>query len=199
MASHRNSERISIRAQDHPALQFCVSDRTMRVMVFCAAGNTGTQEVAFPYQCELKVNGGDIKANLRGLKNKPGSTRPVDITDSLRLRPAGYANTIEITYALTQKVGAASQSAKSPAEVCLARADEKQSLTGGQKFYLSLIVCKTVPIETLVVQIYKKIRRDSVITESKSWLGRVLPRPVLMGHQLRKRPVIPTWLPRRRT
>ncbi|KAL2262097.1 hypothetical protein VTK26DRAFT_2499 [Humicola hyalothermophila] len=137
MAAHRNSERISLRVQDHPALQQCLlPDRTMRVMVFCAAGNLGTQDIAFPYQCELKVNGGDIKANLRGLKNKPGSTRPVDITDSLRLRPATYTNNVEITYALTQK-----------------------------KFYLVLIVCKTVPIETLVARINKKIRRESVVSE----------------------------------
>jgi hypothetical protein len=108
MAAHRNSERIAIKVQDHPALQLCVTDRTMRVMVLCTGGNQGVQEIAFPYQCELKVNGGDIKANLRGLKNKPGSTRPVDITDSLRLRPASYTNNIELTYALTQKVGAAS-------------------------------------------------------------------------------------------
>lgn len=87
MAAHRNSERISIRVQDHPALQLCVADRTMRVMVLCSDNKLGVQEIAFPYQCELKVNGGDIKANLRGLKNKPGSTRPVDITDSLRLKP----------------------------------------------------------------------------------------------------------------
>jgi E3 SUMO-protein ligase PIAS1 len=58
------------------------------------------------------VNGGDIKANLRGLKNKPGSTRPVDITDSLRLRPASYGNNIELTYALTQKVREAPHSKK---------------------------------------------------------------------------------------
>ncbi|KAL2128580.1 hypothetical protein VTI74DRAFT_9005 [Chaetomium olivicolor] len=136
MAAHRNSERIAIRVQDHPALQLCVSDPTMRVMVFCAAANAGTQDVAFPHQCELKVNGGDIKANLRGLKNKPGSTRPVDITNSLRLRPPSYINNVDFTYALTQK-----------------------------KFYLSLIVCKAVPIDTLVTQIQKKIRKESVIAE----------------------------------
>ncbi len=109
MAAHRNSERVSIKVQDHPALGLCVTDPTMRVMVLCAAGNFGVQEIAFPHQCELKVNGGDIKANLRGLKNKPGSTRPVDITDSLRLRPASYTNNVELTYALTQKVGAGSR------------------------------------------------------------------------------------------
>jgi E3 SUMO-protein ligase PIAS1 len=37
-----------------------------------------------------------------------------------------------------------------------------------QKFYLSLIVCKAVPVETLVSQIQKKIRKESVIAESKS-------------------------------
>lgn len=114
MTAHRNSERIPVRVQDHAALQLCLSDKTMRVMVFCAAGNTGTQDVAFPYQCELKVNGGDIKANLRGLKNKPGSTRPVDITDSLRLRPPSYTNNVELTYALTQKVRAANHGNGAP-------------------------------------------------------------------------------------
>ncbi|KAK4242436.1 PINIT domain-containing protein [Achaetomium macrosporum] len=136
MAAHRNSERISVRVQDHPALQLCFADKNMRVMVFCAAGKEGVQEIAFPYQCELKVNGGDIKANLRGLKNRPGSTRPVDITSSLRLRQAGYTNNVELTYALTQK-----------------------------KFYLCLIVCRAIPIETLIAQIHKKIRKESVIAE----------------------------------
>jgi len=103
MTSHKNTKVIPIKVQDHPALQLCVNDHSMRLMVFCAGGNTGVQDVAFPYQCELKVNGGEIKANLRGLKNKPGSTRPVDITDALRLKPH-YQNNIEITYALTQKV-----------------------------------------------------------------------------------------------
>lgn len=75
------------------------------MLVFCAGANTGPQDIAFPHQSELKVNGGDVKANLRGLKNKPGSTRPVDITDLLRLKIPNYANNIEFTYALTQKAG----------------------------------------------------------------------------------------------
>ncbi|AEO57449.1 hypothetical protein MYCTH_2138861 [Thermothelomyces thermophilus ATCC 42464] len=136
MTAHRNSERISVKVQDHPALQLCLTDPSMRVMVMCTAGNVGPQDIAFPYQCELKVNGGDIKANLRGLKNKPGSTRPVDITDALRFRPASYPNNVELTYALTQK-----------------------------KFYLALVVCKAISIETLVSQIQKKIRKESVIAE----------------------------------
>lgn len=82
-------------------------DPTLRVMVYCAADNSLTQyshcDVAFPYQCELKVNLDDAKANLRGLKNKPGTTRPADVTDFIRKKP-GYTNNVVMTYALTQKV-----------------------------------------------------------------------------------------------
>ena len=102
MAQHRNTVTYPIKLEDHHYLQKCVNDPSYRVMVFCAGDCLGTQEVAFPHQSELKVNGGDIKANLRGLKNKPGSTRPVDITKALRLRPK-YTNNVEFTYALTSK------------------------------------------------------------------------------------------------
>ena len=82
-------------------------DQTMRVMVYCA-GDTGLSpytlsDVAFPHQVELKCNLDEIKANLRGLKNKPGSTRPADITQLIR-KKAGYPNKVTVTWALTTKV-----------------------------------------------------------------------------------------------
>jgi E3 SUMO-protein ligase PIAS1 len=108
MASHRNTINVVIKVQEHPVLQQCTTDPSLRVMVFCAAGNSGAQDICFPYQSELKVNGGEVKANLRGLKNKPGSTKPVDITDLLRLKQVLYPNTVEYTYALTTKARARS-------------------------------------------------------------------------------------------
>lgn len=102
MAQHRNSILIPIRMNDHPILQRCVDDKLYRVMIFCAGDVNGVQNIAFPHQSELRVNTAEIKANLRGLKNKPGSTRPVDITDALRWRP-NYVNNVEFTYALTNK------------------------------------------------------------------------------------------------
>lgn len=105
MAQHRNSTTIHIRPQDHPLLSRCRNDSSLRVMVFCATANYGTQDIAFPHQSELKVNGDEIKANLRGLKNKPGSTRPADITDWLRLKLPHYVNNVDFTYALTTKAG----------------------------------------------------------------------------------------------
>lgn len=83
-------------------------DPNFRVMVFCAA-DSGLKpytksEIAFPHQVELKANLDEVKANLRGLKNKPGTTQPADVTNYIRKKP-GYPNTIVMTYALTQKVG----------------------------------------------------------------------------------------------
>lgn len=104
MTQHRNSVHLVIRLDDNHMLQRCVDDPSYRVMIFCAGEILSVQHIAFPHQSELKVNGGDFKANLRGLKNKPGSTRPVDITNSLRFKPSAYVNNIEFTYALTNKV-----------------------------------------------------------------------------------------------
>lgn len=91
-------------------MSVCDENPSMRVLVFCANGTTPIQDIAFPYQCELRVNGEEVKANLRGLKNKPGSTKPVDVTHLLRFRPPSYTNRIEVTYALTQKVPTVRQS-----------------------------------------------------------------------------------------
>ena len=105
MAQHRHTVRMELTTVDHPILANAQTDSSFRVMLFCASEiRAGSMQfVQFPYQSEVKVNGGEIKANLRGLKNKPGSTRPIDITESLRLKPTGYSNTVELTYALTDK------------------------------------------------------------------------------------------------
>lgn len=107
MAQHRHTVGIQVKPMDYAILQNVQNDKKLRVMVFaCEADNSHVKhDIAFPYQSEIKVNGGEIKANLRGLKNKPGSTRPVDITEFLRLRQTAYTNTIDMTYALTQKAG----------------------------------------------------------------------------------------------
>jgi hypothetical protein len=61
-------------------------------------------DVAFPAQFEVKVNNDEVRANYKGLKNKPGSTRPADITDYVRKTPANYRNSVQITWALTASV-----------------------------------------------------------------------------------------------
>ncbi|KAK7403192.1 E3 SUMO-protein ligase pli1 [Neonectria punicea] len=142
MSQHRNSVTVPLKLNDHPALQKCVNDKSYRVMVFCAGDNTGMQDIAFPHQSELRINSGDIKANLRGLKNKPGSTRPVDITSALRLKH-NYTNNLEFTYALTNKAG------------------------GRHKFFLVVNLCRVTTVEELATRISdgKRIPIQSVLQE----------------------------------
>ncbi len=156
MSQHRNTVNITLKAQD---IQQCSSDPSLRVMVFCAGSNVGNQEIAFPHQSELKVNGEDIKANLRGLKNKPGSTRPVDITSFLRMRPPNYPNQVDFTYALTTKVRVRIHLSKRTGLCCTVT-------NSSQKFYLCIFVCRTITTEVLVTRIFRKIPRDSVVAES---------------------------------
>ena len=82
-------------------------DSSYRVMLYGAMdsgmGPYARCEIAFPQQIEVKVNGEEVKANYKGLKNKVGSIRPVDITSYVRKAPE-YANQITVTYALTTKV-----------------------------------------------------------------------------------------------
>lgn len=104
MQHHRHTATIDVRTSDYPILSRVTHDPSLKVMVFCAEEGPSPQNITFPHQSEVKVNTGEVKANLRGLKNKPGSTRPVDITKDLRLNLSTYKNIVELTYALTTKV-----------------------------------------------------------------------------------------------
>ncbi|KAI0542389.1 PINIT domain-containing protein [Xylaria digitata] len=148
MTQHRNTIHLSIRVSEHSNLVSLGNDKSYRVMVFCAADNNSVQDISFPHQSEFKVNGGEVKANLRGLKGKPGTTRPVDITGSLRLKPPTYNNNVEFTYALTNKVK---------------KHDPSPAAT---KFYLAAYLCKMVLVDELVTKIRgRKIAKNTVIQE----------------------------------
>lgn len=84
-------------------------DSTLRLMLYCSTSSatldmyTPWVEIAFPNQLEVRVNGDEVKSNFKGLKNKPGTTKPADITDYVRKAPE-YKNMMNVTYALTSKV-----------------------------------------------------------------------------------------------
>lgn len=84
------------------------ADNSLRIMLYCAhASQLGPYafnvDIAFPSQIEVKVNSDEVRKSFKGLKNKPGTTKPVDITDLIRKAP-GYQNDILVTYALTKEV-----------------------------------------------------------------------------------------------
>ncbi|CAL3965913.1 hypothetical protein PZA11_002731 [Diplocarpon coronariae] len=141
MTHHRHTAKITLRVADNPILSRVSTDNNLRVMVFCAGDSSGRQDISFPHQSEIKVNGGEIKANLRGLKNKPGSTRPVDITKDLRLNLNAYSNSVEMTYALTK-----------------------------QKYFLVIYLVRTIPVTDLVEKLEKgrRITEQSVLEDMRS-------------------------------
>ncbi|KAJ0166238.1 E3 SUMO-protein ligase pli1 [Colletotrichum tanaceti] len=137
MTQHRNMVSIPVRTSENPGVDKVLEDKSLRIMVFCAQNDSGTQDISFPHQSEIKVNGIEVKANLRGLKNKPGSTRPVDVTSYLRLKN-DFRNFVEFTYALTQK-----------------------------KFFLVLYACKITSAQELAekIKVGRKIPKHKVIEE----------------------------------
>jgi hypothetical protein len=84
-------------------------DPSLRLLLFANVDQPlsaySLHDVTFPSQLEVRVNNDEVRANFKGLKNKPGSTRPADITDYVRKTPPNYRNQLQITYALTQRVG----------------------------------------------------------------------------------------------
>ncbi|KAL1608383.1 E3 SUMO-protein ligase pli1 [Paraconiothyrium brasiliense] len=94
---------------------------------------------------KVRVNQDEVKANYKGLKNKPGSTRPADITDLLRITPANYRNSIGITYALTQKA------------------------SDHQKYNVFIYMVRKFSVNELVKQIQNRsvITKDSVLREMR--------------------------------
>ncbi|KAJ5936458.1 hypothetical protein N7454_005093 [Penicillium verhagenii] len=119
-------------------------DPNLRVMIYCTADSGLKQytksDITFPHQVELKANLDEVKANLRGLKNKPGTTQPADVTSYLR-KKANYPNNIVMTYALTQK-----------------------------KFFVLANMVRQHPVEELVARLEsrKLISKEQVLREMKN-------------------------------
>ncbi|KAF3925977.1 hypothetical protein ABW20_dc0107064 [Dactylellina cionopaga] len=80
----------------------------LRTILYCAelysfaVKPSSTHHVAFPSQIEIRVNGKAVPANLRGLKGKQGTTRPLDITEYIDASPE-FRNNVAITYVLSQR------------------------------------------------------------------------------------------------
>ncbi|KAK0836845.1 E3 SUMO-protein ligase pli1 [Friedmanniomyces endolithicus] len=105
MPQNRNTVRATITLSTEQAQRMASSDN-MRLLMYCGAAQGMSPyspvDIAFPNQMEVKVNEDEIKSNFKGLKNKPGSTKPADLTQKIRAR-ANYPNHMTVTYALTSR------------------------------------------------------------------------------------------------
>ncbi|KAF9973747.1 SUMO ligase siz1 [Actinomortierella ambigua] len=81
------------------------ADPDLQIMIFCGWADTPPGQqllMEFPSVCEVKVNQRNLEANLRGMKNKPGTVAPGNITRLCRLEPTGF-NRIDFVYVNTTK------------------------------------------------------------------------------------------------
>ncbi|KAK3071772.1 E3 SUMO-protein ligase pli1 [Teratosphaeriaceae sp. CCFEE 6253] len=104
MPQNRNTVRANICLTLEQSTRLANSD--MRLLLYCGLSAAMSPyhpvDIAFPNQVEVKINDDEVKSNYKGLKNKPGSTKPADLTQKVRAKP-NYPNQIILTYALTMK------------------------------------------------------------------------------------------------
>lgn len=83
---------------------FQLSGEKIRFYLLCGVSNSSTASTSsallqFPIPIEIHVNGTHIKENVRGIKGKPGTARPANITPYIL--PDQQLNKIEMAYAGT--------------------------------------------------------------------------------------------------
>lgn len=97
--------------------------------------NTVPCPIEFPPTCEVRVNNVQLSANLKGLKKKPGTAPPADITTYLRL--SGVHNRIEMVYVNSQQ----------PPQL--------------KKYYLVVMLVETTSVDQLVSELNLNKRKSS--------------------------------------
>ncbi|KAI8990516.1 PINIT domain-containing protein [Trametes punicea] len=86
--------------------------------------------IEFPPTCEVRVNGVQLQANLKGLKKKPGTAPPPDLGKSVRLA-YGQTNRVEMIYVNSQQP------------------------TTPKKYYLAVMLVEATSVEQLIDRLRK--------------------------------------------
>ncbi|KAH8835711.1 PINIT domain-containing protein [Flagelloscypha sp. PMI_526] len=92
--------------------------------------------IEFPPTCEVRINGTQLTANLKGMKKKPGTAPPPNITSHANLN--SLPNRVEMIYVNSQ-----------------------QPVTN-KKFYLVVMLVRVTSVEKLVDQLKQSKRRSAI-------------------------------------
>lgn len=102
----RNVTKLQFVLNDQENLVFRSNPGKMQVLLLCGEANpnvpsTPDAHVAFPAPLEIHVNGTHCRDNVKGIKGKPGTARPANITRLVNRTPE--VNKIELVYAANTK------------------------------------------------------------------------------------------------
>ncbi|KAI5121284.1 hypothetical protein M0805_002328 [Coniferiporia weirii] len=86
--------------------------------------------IEFPATCEVRVNNTLLQANLKGIKKKPGTAPPADLSKTARMA-AGAQNRVDMVYV------------------------NSQANTGPKKFYMVVFLVENSTVEQLVDRLRK--------------------------------------------
>ena len=81
---------------------FCTSSMFYSSGLNSFKTHSGPCPIEFPPTCEIRVNNGQISANTKGLKKKPGTAPPVDLGRTVKMTPQSQ-NRVELIYVNSQQ------------------------------------------------------------------------------------------------
>ncbi|KAK7203723.1 PINIT domain-containing protein [Myxozyma melibiosi] len=100
LPEHRSTVRMQFKLSEAQSSRLR-SDPSYRVYLLSANSDEMREgQIQFPHSIEIRVNTKIVQANLRGLKNKPGTTKPADLTQYINTDIS--QNFVEIIYAYTR-------------------------------------------------------------------------------------------------
>ena len=118
--------------------------------------------IEFPPTCEVRVNGTQLNANLKGLKKKAGTAPPPDLGKLVR-QTSNASNRVEMIYVNSQQPAP-------PKVVLLTRVTySSHAYLPKQKFYLVVMLVEATSVDQLIERLLKgKYRsKDDILAESR--------------------------------
>lgn len=102
----RKVTKLSFRLSEEDNVLFRSKPGKMKVFLVCAevdlnAASTPSAAIEYPTPLEIHANGVQLRENVKGIKGKPGTARPANITKFINRTPA--TNVVEMVYAANAK------------------------------------------------------------------------------------------------
>lgn len=153
----------------HQLRLYCTSSSYYAPHSFRAT--SGPCPIEFPPTCEVRVNGTQITANMKGLKKKPGTAPPADLTKFTRMQ-AGVPSKVEMVYVNSQQ-----NNNQQPAPPKVRRSSTLATLVDfahcipcPQKYYIAVMLVKVTSVDQLITTLKATKRKspDEILARSES-------------------------------